>query len=341
METRSTIGITMGDPVGIGPEIIVNALADTAVYGQCRPLVIGDIDILRRAAGITGQSPLFHPVKNPAAGKYLSGTIDVLNPCGPFSGPVKWGRPTPETGRCMEAYITTAVDLSLSGRIAAMVTAPINKEALKMGGSRYTGHTELIAERVGCKRYVMMLAGERLRVVLVTIHMPLKLVPAALTRDKVLTTLEITAESLISRFGIPSPSIAVAGLNPHAGEGGLFGDEEERIIAPAIESARKKIAGATITGPFPPDTVFVAAAAGRYDAVVCMYHDQGLIPLKLLHFEDGVNTTLGLPIIRTSVDHGTAYDIAGTGKAGCASLKAAVRMAVHQSLQAVAGTIKT
>jgi 4-hydroxythreonine-4-phosphate dehydrogenase len=330
----------MGDPVGIGPEIIISALADTAVYGQCCPLVIGDVDILRRAAGITGQSPLFHPVRDPAAGKYVSGTIDVLNPVGPFSGPVEWRRPTPETGRGMEAYITTAVDLAVFGQIAAMVTAPINKEALKMGGSRYTGHTELIAERVGCKRYAMMLAGDRLRVVLVTIHIPLARVPAALTREKVLTTLEITAESLISRFGIAAPAIAVAGLNPHAGEGGLFGDEETRIIAPAVEIAGK-ITGATIVGPLPPDTVFVAAAAGRYDAVVCMYHDQGLIPLKLLHFEDGVNTTLGLPIIRTSVDHGTAYDIAGTGRAGCASLKAAIRMALLQSRQSDTGTSKT
>jgi 4-hydroxythreonine-4-phosphate dehydrogenase len=177
-------------------------------------------------------------------------------------------------------------------------------------------------------------------VVLVTIHMPLTKVPAALTTEKILMTLEITAESLRSRFGIASPSIAVAGLNPHAGEGGLFGDEETRIITPAVEKARHTT-GATFTGPLPPDTVFVAAAAGRYDAVVCMYHDQGLIPLKLLHFEDGVNTTLGLPIIRTSVDHGTAYDIAGTGRAGCASLKAAVRMAVLQSLQAGAGTQPT
>ncbi|MEW6078383.1 MAG: 4-hydroxythreonine-4-phosphate dehydrogenase PdxA [Thermodesulfobacteriota bacterium] len=337
MTTRPFIGITMGDPVGIGPEIIIRALADESLYALCRPLVIGDIDVLKRAAGIVGQNPLFHPVPDPAAGKYVRGTIAVINPCGPFSGPVEWGRPTPETGRFMEAYITTAVDLAVSGKIAAMVTAPINKEALKMGGSPYTGHTELIAERVGCKRYAMMLAGDRLRVVLVTIHMALTRVPAALTPEKIQTVLEITAESLRSRFGIVSPSIAVAGLNPHAGEGGLFGDEEARLIAPAVDKARQTT-GATITDPLPPDTVFVAAAAGRYDAVVCMYHDQGLIPLKLLHFEDGVNTTLGLPIIRTSVDHGTAYDIAGTGKAGCASLIAAVRMAVHQATRSAAGT---
>ncbi len=337
MATLPLIAITMGDPVGIGPEIIVGALADAAVYSQCRPLVIGDVDILKRAAAIVGRSPDFHAVNDPDAGQYVPGTIDVLNPAGPFSGPVKWGRPTPETGHNMETYITTAVDLAVAGKIGAMVTAPINKEALKMGGSRYAGHTELIAERVGCKRYAMMLAGDRLRVVLVTIHIPLARVPSALSREKIQAVLEITAESLVSRFGIASPVIAVAGLNPHAGEGGLFGDEEARIIVPAMKNA-EKTTGLALAGPFPPDTVFVAAAAGRYDAVVCMYHDQGLIPLKLLHFDDGVNTTLGLPIIRTSVDHGTAYDIAGAGKAGCNSLKAAVRMAVHQARQAVAGT---
>jgi 4-hydroxythreonine-4-phosphate dehydrogenase len=336
MTTRPLIGITMGDPCGIGPEIIVRALADAAVYDRCRPLVIGDVDVLTRAAGVVGLAPACHPVDHPEAGKYVPGLIDVLNPAGSFAGPVAWGRPTPETGRVMATYIITAVDLAAAGRISAMVTAPINKEALKLGGSRYAGHTEMIAERLGCVRYAMMLAGKRLRVVLVTIHIPLSRVPAALTREKVRATLEITAESLKNRFGLPTPAIAVAGLNPHAGEGGLFGDEEARVILPAMNDAAEAT-GLTFSGPLPPDTVFVAAAAGRYDAVVCMYHDQGLIPLKLLHFEDGVNTTLGLPIIRTSVDHGTAYDIAGTGRAGCASLRAAVDMAIHQALQSAAG----
>ncbi len=340
MTTRPLIGITMGDPVGIGPEIIVKALADNPIYDQCRPLIIGNVEILKKAATIVGQSPDFHPVDDPDQGKFVTGSVDVLDPAGPFSEPINWGRPTPETGRHMETYITTAVDLAVAGKTTAMVTAPINKEALRMGGSRYTGHTELIAERVGCSRYAMMLAGDRLRVVLVTIHIPLKKVHQALTREKVRTTLEITAESLISRFGIPAPRIAVAGLNPHAGESGLFGDEETQTIIPAMEAAADATSAA-IEGPFPPDTVFVAAAEGRFDAVVCMYHDQGLIPLKLLHFDDGVNTTLGLPIIRTSVDHGTAYDIAGTGRAGCASLKAAIRMAVLQSNQSVAGVKKT
>ncbi len=330
MTFRPFIGITMGDPAGIGPEIIVSALTEKTMYDQCRPLVVGNIDVLSRAAGVVGRKPVFHAVDNPDQGKFSPGTIDVLNPAGPLNGPAEWGRPTPETGRHMENYITTAVDLAVAGRIAAMVTAPINKDALKMGGSRFAGHTELIAERVGCDRYAMMMAGQRLRVVLVTIHMPLKQVPAVLDREKIKTTLEITAESLKSRFGFSEPRIAVAGLNPHAGENGLFGDEETRLIVPAMAGAAETT-GVSLAGPFPPDTVFVAAAAGEYDAVVCMYHDQGLIPFKLLHFEDGVNTTLGLPIIRTSVDHGTAYDIAGTGRAGCDSLKAAVAMAVEQA----------
>ncbi len=324
------LGITMGDPVGIGPEIVMSALADGDLYQCCRPLVIGNAPVLEQAGNRVGATADIQRLSDPADGRFRPGIIDLLDPAGDFAGAVEWGRPTPETGRKMETYITTAVDLALAGRIQAMVTAPINKEALRLGGSRFTGHTELLAERTGTRRYAMMLAGDRLRVVLVTIHMPLAAVPAALSRKIIAETIEITVQGLRQRFGLQDPAIAVAGLNPHAGEGGLFGDEEERLIRPAMETARQRT-GARLTGPLPPDTVFTAAAAGHYDAVVCMYHDQGLIPLKLLHFSDGVNTTLGLPIIRTSVDHGTAYDIAGTGRADCASLKAAVRMAADQA----------
>jgi len=324
------LGITMGDPVGIGPEIIMSALADGDLYQCCRPLIIGNGPVLEKAGTRIGAAAEIRRISDPAAGRFQPGNIDLLDPAGDFAGAVAWGRPTPETGRKMETYITTAVDLALAGRIQAMVTAPINKEALRLGGSRFTGHTELLAERTGTRRYAMMLAGDRLRVVLVTIHIPLAAVPSALSRETIAETIEITVQGLRQRFGLADPAIAVAGLNPHAGEGGLFGDEEERLIRPAMETARQRT-GARLTGPLPPDTVFTAAAAGRFDAVVCMYHDQGLIPLKLLHFSDGVNTTLGLPIIRTSVDHGTAYDIAGTGRADSASLKAAVRLAVDQA----------
>jgi 4-hydroxythreonine-4-phosphate dehydrogenase len=205
-----------------------------------------------------------------------------------------------------------------------MATGPISKEALNRAGHHYPGHTELLAELTGAEEFVMMLAGERLKVTLVTIHEALRDVPQLLTYDKVLSTIRITHHDL-NRYFRGNPRLAVLALNPHCGEGGLFGDEEERIIGPAIKTAKSE--GIDVAGPLSADTLFHFAAQGKYDAVVCMYHDQGLIPLKLIHFDDGVNITLGLPIIRTSVDHGTAYDLAGTGRASSRSMTAAIRMA--------------
>ena len=209
-----------------------------------------------------------------------------------------------------------------------MATAPINKEAMNRAGILYPGHTELLAELTGSTEYVMMLAGDRLRVTLVTIHEALADVPHLVTTEKVLATIRITHRDL-DRYFRKNPRLAVLALNPHCGEGGLFGDAETRIIAPAIAAARAE--GIDVTGPHSADTLFHFAVQGEYDAVVCMYHDQGLIPLKLLHFDDGVNVTLGLPIIRTSVDHGTAYNLAGTGRASDASLTAAIRMAAEMA----------
>jgi 4-hydroxythreonine-4-phosphate dehydrogenase len=206
-----------------------------------------------------------------------------------------------------------------------MVTCPISKALMQKAGHPYEGHTQLIAHVTGTRDYVMMLAGERLRVALVTIHCPLSEVPAGITPEKVHRTIAVTAAALRTDFGFKSPRLAVAALNPHAGEGGMFGSEEADRIVPGIRKAEEE--GIDVAGPLPADTLFHAAASGRYDAVVAMYHDQGLIPLKLLHFYDAVNVTLGLPIVRTSVDHGTAYDIAGKGKANPSSLLAAVRMA--------------
>ena len=198
-----------------------------------------------------------------------------------------------------------------------------------MAGYTFPGHTELFASKTKCNDFVMMLAGKKLRVVLVTIHIPLKDVPSVLSIEKILKTIRITGKSLIKRFGFTNPRIAVAGLNPHAGEAGMFGNEEEKIIAPAIDIAKKE--GFNVSGPHPPDTVFYHASKGHYHAVVCMYHDQGLIPFKMMHFTDGVNTTLGLPISRTSVDHGTAYDITGTGQADPGSLIEAIKLAATHS----------
>jgi 4-hydroxythreonine-4-phosphate dehydrogenase len=327
---RPIIAITMGDPVGIGPEIIHLALNNASVYEACRPLVIGDVNILLQAKKTTASRLHIHSVTAPETGMYTFGTIDVMNISELEPHKSLWGRPTVETGRAMVHYITAAIDMACQGRLDAITTCPINKAAMQIAGFNFSGHTELLAQRTQTDAYAMMLAGDRLRVVLVTIHVPLKDVPSMLTKERVLRTIEMTAVGLKDRFGCKTPCIAVAGLNPHAGEEGLFGQEEARVILPAIEAARRQ--GFNVAGPFPPDTLFYHAADGPYDAVVCMYHDQGLIPFKMIHFDDGVNITLGLPIIRTSVDHGTAYDISGTGKAHPGSLVAAINMAADQAL---------
>jgi len=327
---RPIIGVTMGDPVGIGPEIVMTALREPAIYKACRPIVIGDAQRLKAAKKCTKSSLNIRTIDAPDSGRYECGSVDLLSvfECDPEN--TYWGKPTAQTGKAMVEYIIRAIDLATCGSIAAIVTCPINKMAMRLAGYAYNGHTELLAERTKTDNFAMMLAGDKLRVVLVTIHVPLKDVPSILSMEKIVQTISIARRALYERFGFEKPRIAVAGLNPHAGEGGMFGDEEENIIIPAVNCARKQ--GIDVSGPFPPDTIFYHAVKGHYDAVVCMYHDQGLIPFKLIHFTDGVNTTLGLPIIRTSVDHGTAYDIAGTGKANPGSLIAAINMATHQAV---------
>ena len=230
----------------------------------------------------------------------------------------------------MMKYIEEAVRMAMSGAADAIVTGPISKEAINKAGYDFHGHTEFLAHLTKTKDFCMMLAGKSLKVILVTIHESIKNVPQLLTKENVFKTIKITDDSFKKYFGFQRPRIAVAALNPHAGEGGLFGDEERRIIIPAVKKARQM--GVNASGPLPPDTLFYRAVRNKeFDGIVCMYHDQGLIPLKLLHFEDGVNITLGLPIIRTSVDHGTAYDIAWKGVASPASMKAAIEMAVEMS----------
>jgi 4-hydroxythreonine-4-phosphate dehydrogenase len=329
-KSRPVIGITMGDPVGVGPEIVIKAFEDGFLQGICRPLVVGDASWLTVVGQQAGSRLRFNIVSSPALGVFEPGRLDVLPASNLTPGQFSWGKPTLETGRAMVGYVTTAMDLCMKGEMAALVTCPINKAAMAAAGFDFPGHTELLAQGTGTRRVVMMLAGEKLRVVLVTIHAALSQVAGMLSVEKIQETITITARALRDRFGFVAPRLAVAALNPHAGEGGMFGDEETRVIQPAIQKARA--AGVNVTGPFPPDTVFYHATQGYFDAVVCMYHDQGLIPFKLLHFKDGVNTTLGLPIIRTSVDHGTAYDIAGTGRADADSLRAAVQMAVRQAI---------
>jgi 4-hydroxythreonine-4-phosphate dehydrogenase len=340
------IGITMGDPAGIGPEIIVKTLSNSELHKICRPVIIGDAYIIEKAirlvergySGPTVNKPLntlniniphINIIAEPKDGHFNNNTLNLIEasklPPDTFSP----SRPGMETGVAMQDYIIKGIDLALMKKIDALVTCPITKLALKLAGSDFHGHTELLAHRTNTDNYAMMLAGSKLKVVLVTIHIPLSQVSACLSTEKIIEKIKITHVALKNRFNLEKPRIAVAGLNPHAGEDSMFGHEEEDIIVPAIRYAKTK--NWDVTGPLPPDTVFYHAAQGKYDAVVCMYHDQGLIAFKMIHFKDGVNTTLGLPIIRTSVDHGTAYDIAWQGIADATSLREAVKMAALQA----------
>jgi len=317
----------MGDPAGIGPEIIVKALEKKTLREICSPLILGDPGVMIKALSLLDSKLNLNPIldleKEYKEGKF----INLLSLSNLDSDLFFYGKPNKDTGKAMVSYIREAIHLALEEKIDAMVTCPINKAAMSEAGYSYPGHTELLAEETKANEYAMMLVGEKLRVVLVTIHHPLREVPDLLTSEKILSAIRLSHNSLSKYFGINKPRLAVAALNPHAGEDGLFGAEEEEIIDPAIRKARME--GVNVLGPFSSDTLFFYAAKGKFDAVICMYHDQGLIPLKLLHFEDAVNITLGLPIVRTSVDHGTAYDIAGTGKANPKSLIKAIKLAAQ------------
>jgi len=326
---KPLIAVTMGDPCGIGPEIIARALVDAAVTAACRPVVVGDAAAMERGIAVAGSGQeVMRITLAELANLDARGRVPVLQTGDLSAADMEYGQPTKSTGEAVYRYITTGASLCMNGSVSAMATAPISKVVLNRAGHHYPGHTELLAEITGTADFVMMLAGDRLRVCLVTIHEALADVPSLLTVEKILTTIRITHRD-VARYFRPEPRIAVLALNPHCGESGLFGNEESVIIAPAIELAREE--GITVTGPLSADTLFYFASRGDYDAVVCMYHDQGLIPLKLLHFDDGVNITLGLPIIRTSVDHGTAYGIAGSGVASAASMTAAIRIAAQMA----------
>ena len=320
--TVPPLAITMGCPVGIGPEIILRFFAQAGSQTGPWPVVLGDAGVLRRCAGALALG--IHVVDWQPGSPLQPQALNVLSLSDLGEG-LCWGKPTVETGRAMGGYIEEAVRLIRQRQLAGLVTCPISKTALKAGGYHFPGHTEMLAGLCQARDFAMMMAGASLKITLVSIHQALSEVPGAITQEAVLRMIAITGQALRDDFDVCEPRLAVAGLNPHAGEDGMFGDEEQRVIAPAVEAARRD--GWQVEGPFPPDTVFNKAVAGQFDAVVCMYHDQGLIPFKLLHFSDGVNVTLGLPIVRTSVDHGTAYDIAGKGLAEPASLAAAVSMA--------------
>ncbi len=330
MIDKPLIAITMGDPCGVGPEIIVKALHLSGIAALCTPFVIGDRTALERALLVMGSSLTIHLIGEPEeALSAPTGTVSLLALSELAEDDIRYGSPTAASGDAVYRYICAAARFCLDGRVAAMVTAPISKEAMNRAGHDYPGHTELLAELCGTDDFVMMLAGDVLRVSLVTIHEALADVPRLVTYDQVLKTIRITAAGVARLTGITKPRLAVLALNPHCGEGGMFGGEDASIIAPAVAAARSE--GIDAVGPLSADTLFHFARQGGYDGVVAMYHDQGLIPLKMLHFDDGVNITLGLPIIRTSVDHGTAYDLAGTGQASEQSLLAALRMAVQMA----------
>ncbi|MDA8084520.1 MAG: 4-hydroxythreonine-4-phosphate dehydrogenase PdxA [Nitrospiraceae bacterium] len=318
------IAITMGDPAGVGPEIIVRALAHPGVHEVCIPVVIGDRRVLQDALDLSGSRLRLYPVQAPREAAGDTGRLNMIDLSEDRS--FEKNRATAEGGRACVKYIRKAVDLALAHEVDAVVTAPITKEALKMAGMHWPGHTEMIAELTSTQDYAMMLSGGPLRVVLTTIHTSIRSVPGLISRESVLRTI-LLAKRACDMMGIREPKIAVAGLNPHAGEAGMFGDEEQTAIIPAIEAAQGE--GIPCTGPYPPDTLFHKAYHGGIDIVVCMYHDQGLIPLKMIAFDTGVNTTIGLPVIRTSPDHGTAYDIAWKGTANPSSLIEAIAFATR------------
>lgn len=323
---RPVIGITMGDPAGIGPEIIVKAILEYDISKICRPVVIGDAEVIRnilKKCRLRGEIKKVDKIASPPAG---SGKVEVVDLNNVDVKELKYGVPGKTCGSAAVAYIKKAAELALSKNIDAITTAPINKEIINAAGFQYPGHTELFAELAGTKDFGLMMVGGGLRVILVTTHMALKDVFRHINKDNVLRTIRL-AHKAMGYFQTKAPRIAVASLNPHAGEGRLFGTEEWDEIMPAIIEARGE--GLDVSDPLPADTLFHKAKERYYDIVVAMYHDQGLIPLKLLAFGKAVNVTVGLPFIRTSVDHGTAYDIAGKDCADPGSLIEALKMAVE------------
>jgi 4-phospho-D-threonate 3-dehydrogenase / 4-phospho-D-erythronate 3-dehydrogenase len=320
------IGITMGDAAGIGPEIIIKGLGHAELYDRCRPLIIGDAGRLREAGRIVNSRLEVNAIDHPAEAKLTPSIADCIDlrliPAG-----LPWGQLSPKCGDAAYQYLARAVELAKTGQIDAICTAPLNKEALHLGGHKFPGHTEMLAQLTGTPEVSMMLSTPKLKVIHVTAHIGLidaitKIEPGLVERTIA------RAQEALNRTGIAHPRIGVCGINPHAGEHGLFGrGEEESKIEPAVRACQAR--GWNVQGPLPADTLFFRASRGDFDIVVAMYHDQGHGPVKVLGIEEGVNITVGLPVIRTSVDHGTAFDIAGTGKADERSLLVALWQAAE------------
>jgi 4-hydroxythreonine-4-phosphate dehydrogenase len=315
----------MGDPAGVGPELCLKLLANDEIARLCTPVIFGDATLIERVANTTGL-PLPHTV--------VSSLADATSPClynltNGLADDIIPGQVNSEAGKAAYRYLEAAIDAAINHDVAAITTNPLNKEALHAAGIDFPGHTEILAAKTNTKNYCMMQYSDAITCSFATVHVGYHEVPALLTTQRILDVIQLTARAL-SRIRGREPKLLVCGLNPHAGEHGLFGNrEEETIIIPAIDAARQR--GITLEGPVPPDTAFTPARLKEFDAVVCMYHDQGHIPVKALAFDTAVNTTLGLPIIRTSVDHGTAFDIAWQAKANPSSLYAATRLAIQLS----------
>jgi len=340
-ETRPVLGISVGDPGGIGPEITVKALSCEDLYAVARPLVVADAGVVDDALQFTHSPLKLHPVQDVAAARFEFGRVDVLDLKNMPREQVKYKRVTAQQGRASFEYGAKVIELALQRKIDATVTGPINKAAIHAAGYRFAGHTEIYARMTQTRDYAMMLVHGDFRVVHVSTHVSLREACDLVKKERVARVIDLTADAL-QKLGIAAPRIAVAGLNPHCGEGGLFGREDEEEIRPAVEVAVRR--GQTVEGPVPADTVFAKMRGGLYDAVVVMYHDQGHIATKLVGFQydrktgqwavmSGVNVTLGLPIIRTSVDHGTAFGKAGEGRANPQSMIEAITLAARLACQ--------
>ena len=326
MNNKPIIGLTMGDAAGIGPEVIVMALLDERVRDICRPLVIGDTGIIRQALQIINRRATVRKIAEIGEAHFKKDVMEVIDLDNLDSGLIEKGKVNPLAGKAAFEYLQCAVSMALKKDIGAVVTAPLNKEALNKSGYHYPGHTEILAELCGVEQICMMLVVGDLRVAHVSWHLSLREACNFLSKERILTTLKLGLQA-VGRMGIAKPRVAVAGLNPHAGESGLLGEEEIIHIIPAVKEAHRE--GIDVVGPIPSDTLFYRAKKGEFDLIVAMYHDQGHIPLKMLGFFEGVNITLGLPIIRTSVAHGTAFDKVGKGTASPESLIKAVELAVQ------------
>ncbi len=330
---RPIVAVTMGDPAGIGPEVIVKALAAPALYTVCRPLVVGDLETIARTGRALGAPAAATPVARPREGRFAHGVIDVLDLANVDPASLRMGAVQAGAGRAAGQAVERAIRLAQAGEVDAIATAPINKEALWAAGYPYPGHTEMLQELTRSRESLTMFVIDRLRIFFLTRHVSLREAVAQVTRARIRDTLGIMAQ-VLADLGLASPRLAVAALNPHAGEGGKMGDEEIREIGPGVEDGRA--AGLDVSGPIPADAVFHLAAEGRFDAVLALYHDQGHIAAKMTDFYKTVSVTTGLPFVRTSVDHGTAFDIAGQGVASAVSMTEAIRVAADLASRSAA-----